>query len=308
MPRPARTLFHIFVLFALICAQLATCESLQVECTTSYSQGKEEETVIGAFFKGKVQGVYVELGALDGLEFSNTMRLASCFGWSGLLIEASSDNFRALERNLIRRPLNITKAVHGAACPASLDMSPQFINITKNGGPAAGNPSEMTESQLKRWFHTSDPSGVLVESVPCRPMEAHLSFLKSTSINEYTKKHIDFLSLDVEGAEFTVLSTMDFDATQVDVISIELPYHNKKAPACREFLANKGFVECDFLHEITVLASFVFVHIASGYECPRRAMWGVEGPPPEHFVKSGSKVPKRHSRNDRRGKSALNTA
>ena len=40
------------------------------------------------------------------------------------------------------------------------------------------------------------------------------------------KKHIDFLSLDVEGAEFEVLKTIDFTAQQFGVIFYEADPHN----------------------------------------------------------------------------------
>ena len=277
--------FLLLLFAARAQAQLSTSKNLKPACSNSYSQGREEETVIRAFFQGKVNGVYVELGALDGIKYSNTMKLASCFGWSGLLIEACLDNYHALERNLIRRPSGITKAVHGAVCPGSPDGSPQFINISRSGGAVAGNPSEMTATQLNRWFKTSDVSEVPVEKVPCMPMDEHLASFKGAPIDEKGIKHIDFLSLDVEGSEYTVLTTMDFSTTQVDVLSIELAREGKSTPACREFLANKGFIECDFLHEISVLISFVFVHKSSGYKCPQRASWGFEGPPSEHFVK-----------------------
>ena len=273
--------------------QEATSRNLHLECSSSHSQGREEETVINAFFKGKFNGMYVELGALDGLNLSNTLKLASCFGWSGLLIEASSESFDALQRNLVRRPSGITKAVHGAVCPSLPDGSPQFINITQHGGAAAGNPLTMSDSHLKHWFKTSDVTKVPIEKVPCMPMETYLTSFKGVSVDEKGTKHIDFLSLDVEGSEYAVLSTIDFSTTQIDVLSIELQQGNKNSPACRELLADKGFIECDFLREITVLVSFVFVHKSSDYECPQRASWGFEGPPAEHFIKSGRNGHKR---------------
>ena len=48
-------------------------------------------------------GRFVELGAYTGIEFSNTLVLEKCFGWSGLLIEANSDNYRQL-RDTRREP------------------------------------------------------------------------------------------------------------------------------------------------------------------------------------------------------------
>ena len=40
-------------------------------------------------------GTFVELRALDGVQYSNTFMLEHCFGWSGLLIEANRQRCRA---------------------------------------------------------------------------------------------------------------------------------------------------------------------------------------------------------------------
>jgi hypothetical protein len=49
----------------------------------SYSQNKEEEVILN-YFNGHV-GTFVDLGANDGITFSNTRALAER-GWKGVLI------------------------------------------------------------------------------------------------------------------------------------------------------------------------------------------------------------------------------
>ena len=44
-------------------------------------------------------GTFVEAGAFNGYTYSNTAVLETCFGWSGLLVEANPANFRALAAN-----------------------------------------------------------------------------------------------------------------------------------------------------------------------------------------------------------------
>ena len=56
-------------------------------------------------------GRFVEAGALDGLDISNTWMLERCFGWTGLLIEASPSNFAQL-----RRSGRSATMVHAALC------------------------------------------------------------------------------------------------------------------------------------------------------------------------------------------------
>ena len=43
-------------------------------------------------------GSFVELGALDGTTFSNTLLLERCYNWTGLLIEANAENYEQLQR------------------------------------------------------------------------------------------------------------------------------------------------------------------------------------------------------------------
>ena len=39
---------------------------------------------------GGARGVFVEMGALDGFDKSNTFALERCLGWDGVLIEAEA--------------------------------------------------------------------------------------------------------------------------------------------------------------------------------------------------------------------------
>jgi hypothetical protein len=61
-----------------------------------------------------------------------------------------------------------------------------------------------------------------------------------TIIQEQEVSHINYLSVDVEGAEKKVLTSIDFDKVTIDVISAE---HNEydKENNFKELLANKGF-------------------------------------------------------------------
>ena len=56
---------------------------------TYYSQ-HGEDFLIHKIFKGKTNGYYVEIGCLDGIEFSNTYFFEK-IGWKGACIEAHHD-------------------------------------------------------------------------------------------------------------------------------------------------------------------------------------------------------------------------
>ena len=58
-------------------------------------------------------GTFVELGAFDGVKFSNTLMLEKCFGWQGLLIEEHPHRSQALFRR-VRRGHAATDRAHHA--------------------------------------------------------------------------------------------------------------------------------------------------------------------------------------------------
>ena len=43
-------------------------------------------------------GYFVELGALDGVHYSNTLMLERCWRWDGLLIEANPNSYQNMLR------------------------------------------------------------------------------------------------------------------------------------------------------------------------------------------------------------------
>jgi len=62
-------------------------------------------------------------------------------------------------------------------------------------------------------------------------------------------QHVDFFSLDVEGAELAVLESMNFNAITVDVFVIELDGSDEvKDWKIRNLLRNLGYRECE-VHE-----------------------------------------------------------
>ena len=53
-----------------------------------HSQFGEDEWLFSNLFYNKVNGFYLEMGAMDGTTYSNTRWLQQAAGWKGMLIEA----------------------------------------------------------------------------------------------------------------------------------------------------------------------------------------------------------------------------
>ena len=65
----------------------------------SRSQQGEDAYAVENFFKGLCGGIYVELGALDGVKLSNTYFFRHALEWKGALIEPNKRLFEKLKKN-----------------------------------------------------------------------------------------------------------------------------------------------------------------------------------------------------------------
>ena len=82
-----------------------------VPASVRKSQSQEDEHLL-SFFGGFCGGTYVELGALNGITFSNTYAFNKALGWKGVLIELSPTTFARLRAN---RPDELA-VVNSAVC------------------------------------------------------------------------------------------------------------------------------------------------------------------------------------------------
>ena len=59
-----------------------------------YSQQDEDKYIIQYILKDKIEdGIYLEIGAMDGIQYSNTKTLEDYFNFTGILIEPQKKYF-----------------------------------------------------------------------------------------------------------------------------------------------------------------------------------------------------------------------
>jgi len=219
------------------------------KCLKSKSQSGEEDTVRAAFgFGDKMGGTYVEIGGLDGELFSNTASLATCQRWSGIMVEGSPINYGKLKTNVVAQKRSRVVAWNGAVCPPPIPHV-EFIEF----GAVGGDLGAMSEGFKKEWH----PDGRQSVKVSCKPMSFYLTGVK----------HVDFFSLDVEGAELMVLETMDFTKITIDVMIIETDQHApEKNWLVQTFMRNVGMPECT-AHPVERSMLFVRKEFGVRYGC-----------------------------------------
>lgn len=185
-----------------------------------HSQSSEDQIAHESYFSTKTRGVYLELGALDGEFISNTLFFERR-GWRGVLIEANPLLFSKL---IHKRPESV--GVNAAVCSHAGTV--HFISKSFVGGIW-----EFMSEEFRKTYHRTVKQEDL-QPIKCLPLGSLLRWLDV--------RHIDFFSLDVEGAELEVLRTFDFKHTSVDVIVVEADNSNKeKDQAVRELLTAEGF-------------------------------------------------------------------
>ena len=165
-------------------------------------------------------GIFLELGACDGVRYSNTLFFQECLGFSGILIEPVKEMYDMLIKNRQH-----CKCFNNAI---SRQEEPCKLLISRNG-PVSGIKANMTSKFIEQWHKNS-----IERNIETRKLS---DILESTNTN-----YIDFLSLDVEGGELDVLNTINWNKVSIYIICIELDGHNKeKNEKCRELLRNNGF-------------------------------------------------------------------
>lgn len=147
------------------------------ECRNETQLNQDVFALIQNNFK---PGYFIEIGANDGIELSNTLYLEEEFGWSGLLVEANPRYMDCLQSRNNSKIANI--AISDARGTAS------FVDAGLYGG--------LVETLDKR--HASMTSSANVIEVPCETFE--------TLVSDFDiPDQVDFISIDIEGGELTVI-------------------------------------------------------------------------------------------------------
>jgi len=171
---------------------------------------------IEKLFRGKKNGFFVEAGAFDGENFSNTLLFELKHNWTGLLVEPNPD----LYQDLITKN---RRAISSQACFSTETKvnAVEFDAAGAYGGIINGRlkpGEEPHKERVRQERYTKN----YVPKYPYQRRTIKLNCLPFTAIMmALGNPIIDYLSLDIEGSEFPVLKTIDFDKIDIKVISVE---------------------------------------------------------------------------------------
>ena len=190
----------------------------------SYSQAGQDVWVYGEVFNQSRCGFFVDLGAFDGVFLSNTYLLEKRYGWKGICIEANIQTYEKLVRH--RSGICVNALVSDVEAQAYISNAGTVSSIV--------TPGDFLDSGV-------DKNIFAVRSLPLiRILQQH-----------HAPACIDYMSVDIEGAEDMALLGFDFDQYVFRCMTIERPSQELKAK-----LANNGYC---LVKEIPGLDSF-YIH------------------------------------------------
>ncbi len=168
-----------------------------------YSHNGQDTRVI-SYFGGKRNGTFIELGATEGIAHSNTYTLEKFFDWKGLVVEAVGKHCNALKHN---RPRSWVLCPF---CVYDRSFLSDFITGVNENEELSG-VEESWPWAGREGYRTADD--YVVEKVPC--------FAINEVLNAYGLVHVDYLSVDLEGADLLVLKSIDWSKFAASIVSVE---------------------------------------------------------------------------------------
>jgi len=148
-----------------------------------YSQAGQDKWV-AEFFNSKRNGYFLDIGAFDGVYYSNSYYLEKKLGWTGLLIEADPIYYKKLLKCRTAKSINIA----------------------------------VSDKVGESLFLSSSVSGKIDE-------KGDVTVKTDTLVNIFKQNNvpnvIDYMSLDIEGAEYTALLAFPFKEYKTILLTVE---------------------------------------------------------------------------------------
>jgi FkbM family methyltransferase len=174
------------------------------------------------FYNNKEGGFFVDIGANDGIEFSNTFLLERNYEWKGICAEPNPEVFKLLVKN---RPNSL-------CCDAaiySLSYKNLLFDVANNYDLMSGLSDHL---DVHKEYVNRDKKQIVVKTLTLTDL---LDKAKAPSF-------IDYLSLDTEGSEFEILRATDFSRYTFGLIDVEHNFVEPRRTEIRNLLLSHGYV------------------------------------------------------------------
>ncbi|MDH7804206.1 MULTISPECIES: FkbM family methyltransferase [unclassified Rhizobium] len=196
-----------------------------------------QDILVAVLSRFKRNGYFVEFGATDGVYLSNTFLLEEQLGWTGILAEPARVWLEALREN---RP----RAVIDDRCVYE-KTGAQLMFREVQSDFALSTIVEFSDVDLHR------NTRKIGETYPVETIT-----LEDLLTQNGAPEVIDFISIDTEGSELSILKGFDFSLFQFNMIACEHNYSSTRDQVLNLLKAN-GYYR--ILNEISMFDDW-FVH------------------------------------------------
>jgi FkbM family methyltransferase len=178
-----------------------------------YSQFGQDKFLNEYIFKNKRNGIFVDIGALDGISMSNTYFFEKFLDWTGICIEPNTYSFNKLV-------INRNSCINLNVCVDNYDGECDFLEID--------SLEQMCLSGIYNKYDSRHIDRIKSETL-CSDLNKHVVKKKTRLLNnileEFKYYHIDYCSMDTEGNELDIFNSIDLNKYKIDVITIENNYN-----------------------------------------------------------------------------------
>ena len=214
---------------------LAQKESMPVY----YSQNKQDEYLENTIFKGFKNGFFMDIGAHDGVSFNNTLYFEKTHNWTGINIEPNKSVYDKLVQN---RPncKNYNCAI------SNNDGIATFLCNSGNTEMLSGLKNTFDKRHMQRLIKENVVRGGVTNEIEVITKKIE------TLCDENNIKNIELLSIDVEGAEFDVIKSINFNKLFIDVIVFENNFIDTSIPII-DYLETHNYVKLKIEDDIYMI-------------------------------------------------------
>ena len=184
-----------------------------------------QDVFIAELLSFKKNGVFVDIGANDGVTISNTWYFEKELGWGGVAIEPIPRIYEQLKQN------RKCKLFEGCITPKSgIQKFVELSGATSMLSTLEQNISGLTSRRISKNIARQNTTKKSIDVV-CTTL--------ANLLEEHGIEEIDFLSIDTEGGELEIIKSINFEQFPVKVISVE---NNLFTNNIKNYLENEGFV------------------------------------------------------------------
>ena len=171
---------------------------------------------------------FVEVGAFDGVHYSNVRRLAERYGWTGICVEPVQKNYQKLVESYRGLGVDCVRAAAGNEEKISWINVSTYPHLPQWGSDVAS----LSDREMDRW----------TKLYGARWEKEQVSVKRLTTIlDECNVTDFDLLSVDAEEFGLEVLLGLDFERFQPQLICIE---YGQQRNSIVSFLSNFGYSVC----------------------------------------------------------------